>query len=202
MTAESPPFSLTEGDLCIRMLEVRDAAAVQRHRTLPETARYGGWRPPTVAEVERLATDQAGARPGFTSGFCQLVIEELPAAGTVPRIVGDFGVGGATPGQQVELGVVLDPSGQGRGVATRACRMLIDWLFAQGLHRVTARVDPRNTPSLRLFERLGFRQEGLELECWWDPQFEEWTDEVLFAVLAREWPGQDARTERGGRSAR
>ena len=61
-------------------------------------------------------------------------------------------------------------------------------LFDAGLHRITARVDPRNTRSLRLFDRLGMRREGHEVECYWDDAQQEWTDEVCFAVLAREWP--------------
>ncbi len=173
---------LHDDDLVIRWLEVEDAAFVQGSRTHPIAERYNGWRPPTVVEVEELARTQSRGAPGTENGVRQLVIEHQG------RPVGDFGVQVPDPGRQVELGIVIHPDFQGRRLASRACRLLIGALFASGIHRVAVRVDPRNTASLRLFERLGFRREGLELECWYDPKFEEWTDEVLFAVLRREWP--------------
>ena len=120
--------------------------------------------------------------------FPESLIEARDAHGS-PHIVGDMGTGAFDPGRQMEIGIVLDPAWQGRGIATRACRMMFDHLFANGLHRVTARIDPRNGASLRLFERLGFRQEGIERSAFWDEDWQEWTDEVCFAVLASEWSG-------------
>ena len=116
----------------------------------------------------------------------QLVIEHCDKEGK-KHVVGDMGSGAFDPGRQMEIGIVLDPAWHGRGFATRACKMLFEHLFENGLNRVTARIDPRNGPSLRLFERLCFRHEGLELACWWDEDWEEWTDEVCFAMLASEW---------------
>jgi RimJ/RimL family protein N-acetyltransferase len=44
-----------------------------------------------------------------------------------------------------------------RGFATEACRRIIDALFDDyGLKEIVAEVDSRNTPSIRLLERLGF----------------------------------------------
>ena len=80
------------------------------------------------------------------------------------------------------------PKWQGRGIATCACRLLFDHLYEQGLNRITARVDPRNEPCVHLFERLNFVREGMERQCWWDDDYDEWTDEILFAMLASEWP--------------
>jgi aminoglycoside 6'-N-acetyltransferase len=163
-----------------------DAEAVQRCRNLPAVARYQSWRPADAAEVVELAHEQVDRAPGMQSEPCQLVIEVRDAEGRA-HFAGDMGSGAFDPGRQMEIGIVLDPEWQGRGLATRACRLLFDHLFTVGLHRVTARVDPRNEPSLRLFERLGFRREGHERECWWDDVWNEWTDEVCFAVLRSEW---------------
>jgi RimJ/RimL family protein N-acetyltransferase len=72
-----------------------------------------------------------------------------------------------------------------------------------GLHRVIARVDARNLPSLRLCERLGMRREAVLRENEWFKG--EWTDEVDYALLASEWPPPSGHGERagtiGGRSA-
>lgn len=168
------PATLREAELVVRPMEVADAAAVHRWRNHPEVTRFQGWTPATVADVEAVARDVDA------SGYRQWVIEVEGA------VAGDMGIGpwGAP---QVELGIVLDPARQGRGVATRAARLLLGHGFGCGVHRVTARVDPRNAPSLALIERLGFRREGHEIACYWDPIDGDWTDEVLFALLAREW---------------
>lgn len=188
-------FALEDQDLRLRGMGPEDAPTVQRCRNLPEVARYQGWRPKTAQEVVELSHEQVGRAPGMQKEPFQLVIEYRDEHGTW-HVVGDMGTGAFDPGRQMEIGIVLDPAWQGRGIATRACRMLFDHLYAQGLNRITARVDPRNEPSVHLFERLDFVREGLERQCWWDDDYDEWTDEILFAMLASEWPerrGQEAK---------
>jgi len=179
-------FALTDNDLTIRAMTEKDAPLVQRCRNLPEVARYQGWRPETVDEVVKLSHEQVGRAPGMQEEHFQLVIEYRDEQGDL-HVVGDMGSGAFDPGRQMEIGLVLDPTWHGRGIATRACRMLFEHLFDAGLHRITARVDPRNEPSLRLFDRLQFVREGLERQCWYDEDYKEWTDEVCFAMLASEW---------------
>ncbi|HEV8558436.1 MAG TPA: GNAT family protein [Actinophytocola sp.] len=60
-------------------------------------------------------------------------------------------------------------------------------MFGNGIRRVSAECDARNTASARLLERLGFRREGLRIEHTWIKG--EWTDDLLFGLLARDWPG-------------
>ena len=46
-----------------------------------------------------------------------------------------------------------------RGIATEACRRMIEWLIDQlHIEHFTAEVDSLNTPSLRVLERLGFQR--------------------------------------------
>lgn len=50
----------------------------------------------------------------------------------------------------------------GRGIGSAALRLLMDYAFTvQGLERIYAEVYPFNTRSQRLFEGLGFQQEGI-----------------------------------------
>ena len=176
---------LRDGLLTVRLMDEEDAAAVHRCRNLPEVSRYQGWRPTFVADVRRLAREQAQRMPGMQTEPCQLVIC-LEDAGQ-NHIAGDFGAGAFDPGRQMEIGIVIDPAWQRRGIAKRATSLLLQHLFSEGLHRVTARVDPRNTPSTCLFDGLGFRREGVARQCYWDSQHQEWTDEVCFAMLASEF---------------
>ncbi len=51
---------------------------------------------------------------------------------------------------------------RGRGLATRAVRLLADYALGHlGMERVEARVDPENQPSLRVATRAGLRREGM-----------------------------------------
>jgi ribosomal-protein-serine acetyltransferase len=59
-----------------------------------------------------------------------------------------------------ELGVWVDASVEGLGVARVACRAVLDHAFAAGLSRIEARIASGNTRSRRLMERLGFTLEG------------------------------------------
>ena len=54
-----------------------------------------------------------------------------------------------------------------------------------------ARVDARNTASVAVLRRLGMRQEAYLRENEWFKG--EWTDEIDFAILEREWPSAQAR---------
>src|SRR5260370_2581367 len=58
-----------------------------------------------------------------------------------------------------ELGYVFNPVLGGRGYATEAASMMLRLGFeGLGLHRIVARIDERNEPSVRLARRLGMRQ--------------------------------------------
>ena len=174
-------FPILQPPFTIRVMEPGDAADVQRSRTHPENERYNGWRPETVDEVAAHARKQSADTVGREVGVVQLVIEHDG------RFVGDFGVQTVGQPSTIELGLAVAPEMKGQGIATRASAILIAELFRQGMHRVVARVDPRNEPSLKLFDRLGFRREGHERQCYWDDVYGEWTDEVLFAALRSEW---------------
>ncbi len=60
-------------------------------------------------------------------------------------------------------------------------------------------MDGRNTASARLLERLGMRREGrLRENAFLDG---EWSDEVIYATLAREWRArQEGRGQQEGRA--
>jgi RimJ/RimL family protein N-acetyltransferase len=86
----------------------------------------------------------------------------------------------------VEAGWIFDPKHSRQGYATEAVRALLDLVFGDlQARRVVARVEARNTPSLRLCERVGMRQEAHLVE---NEVFKgELSSEIDFAVLSREW---------------
>jgi len=68
---------------------------------------------------------------------------------------------------RAEIGYSLAPNFQGRGLASEALRCGLGYAFDRlGLLRIEADIDPRNEPSWRLLERLGFVREGLLRKRW------------------------------------
>lgn len=59
--------------------------------------------------------------------------------------------------REAELMYWLAESGRGRGIATKAVRLLCDWAFTElGLERLTLKTYKANVRSQRVAERLGF----------------------------------------------
>ncbi len=88
--------------------------------------------------------------------------------------------------RQMEFGITLAPSYQGRGYATEALGYLLHFVFTTlDKHRVSAVTDARNQAAASLFKRLGFRQEAHYVEHRWFK--DSWGSEFMFALLRREW---------------
>ena len=63
--------------------------------------------------------------------------------------------------ENVDLGYAFLPRGRGQGFATEAAQACIDLAREQfGIKRLAAITAPENTPSIRLLEKLGFREAG------------------------------------------
>ena len=77
---------------------------------------------------------------------------------TPDGVVGEAGTKAPPDGAgAVEIGYGLSPSYRGRGIGTVAVRRLLTALATDAdIRIVEAEVDPRNLPSQRLLERLGF----------------------------------------------
>lgn len=59
------------------------------------------------------------------------------------------------------LGYSIDASSNGQGIATEALQATVRFAFEQlKLHRLEANIMPRNLPSIRVVEKLGFVCEG------------------------------------------
>lgn len=66
-----------------------------------------------------------------------------------------------------EIGVWLEPAGQGRGLVTAAAGRLVDWaLRTRGMHRVEWRCRADNVASAAVAKRLGMRLDGVLRESY------------------------------------
>ena len=70
--------------------------------------------------------------------------------------------------RRLEVGYILAPSHQGRGLMTEAMQVLLDRCSRNSPCTASqALIHPDNTASIRLAERLGFRCEGGPLRDYW-----------------------------------
>lgn len=154
-----------------------------RYRSDPEVSRYQGWRPEAVAEVEQFIRKIRHTGFNVVDTWFQLGIYLLAGR----RLIGDLGIHFLPPeNQQTEIGFTVSPAFQRRGYAVEAVQALIEYLF-QTLHkrRIVASVDPRNTASIALLEKLAFRKEAHFRESLYIDG--EWVDDVIYAILNEEW---------------
>ena len=67
--------------------------------------------------------------------------------------------------QEPELAYELLPSAHGRGYATEASAAVLDAAFATGRTRIWSTVRSRNTASLRVLDKLGFRRDHVTTDA-------------------------------------
>ncbi|MFF0739473.1 GNAT family N-acetyltransferase [Streptomyces sp. NPDC004111] len=118
-------------------------AVLQRYadRQASDTGRiYGIW-----------TTDHLSAE-GSTEGSA--AAETLVGGVMFPRFDAASGV--------CEIGCWTEPAGEGRGLVTRACRLLVDWAFGErGMSRIEWIAAVGNTRSSAVARRLGMTREGV-----------------------------------------
>ncbi|MFB7123507.1 MULTISPECIES: GNAT family N-acetyltransferase [Streptomycetaceae] len=80
------------------------------------------------------------------------------------------------------LGVQLVPGARGRGIGTRAQRLLVDYLFAHSpVMRLEADTEAGNLAEQRVLEKLGFTREGVQRAVTF--RGGEWRDVVRYSLL-------------------
>jgi RimJ/RimL family protein N-acetyltransferase len=176
--------SLETPRLVLRALVPEDADALLHYRSDPETCRYVPFEPMDRREIDRRMREQWSSQdldvPG--SAVTLGVIEKASS-----RLIGDVVLfRDKADARLAELGYIFTPEVAGLGYATEAGRALLSYCFeVAGFARVAARLDARNTASVRVLERLGMRREAELVDAEWFKG--EWTTTLIYAMLAREW---------------
>lgn len=191
-SAPSWPVTLRTGSLVLRPIRRRDKAAwtALRQRNAVWLAPWEASNPdpdgflPTYHQMVRSLTAQAHS--GSALPF--LILEQFPGARGA-RLVGQLTVSSITWGSAMTatLGYWVDSERAGRGIAPTAVALATDYCFTDlGLHRMEINIRPENRASLRVVEKLHFRDEGLR------PRFlhiaGQWADHRSFALTAEEVP--------------
>ncbi|MGX5696146.1 GNAT family N-acetyltransferase [Agromyces soli] len=196
--------------LDLRPIVLDDSDDVWQYQQLPEVLRYIPWperdRDEAHAHTVRRSRLRGLAADGDAFDFAMVLRGEpttrgdarrraavdgetdapVTSAPSDDRVVGDVMLRVASVSDaQLEIGWVLHPDFQGRGIAAEAAGAVLGFAFETlHAHRVHAHVDVRNEASARLCERLGMRREATLREDQWD---DGWQDTAVYAVLRREW---------------
>jgi RimJ/RimL family protein N-acetyltransferase len=174
--------------LLLRPLTAGDADALLAYRGRADVCRYVRFEPMTRADLDAQA--ERFARRALTDEGQDLTLgAELQATG---ELIGDLVLFWRSRRDLAgEIGYIFHPDAGARGYATEAARAMLGLGFdGLGLRRIVARLDERNEPSARLARRLGMRREARLVE---NELFKgEWSTELDFAMLAREWRAEVA----------
>jgi RimJ/RimL family protein N-acetyltransferase len=144
--------------LLLREFDESDAAAFYLLGSDPTVTRYTGDGGLTGVEHARevlCAHPIADYRKyGFGRWACV-----LKATG---RVIGFAGLKYLDDLKEVDIGYRLLPAHWGAGLATEACRPVVDYGFARlGLRQIIGLVDPENAASVRVLEKLGLAFAGM-----------------------------------------
>ncbi len=156
------PVVLEDGDVRLRPLRRRDARAWLALRAVNARwlERWEASSPvpvegpaPTFGEFVRMLSSQA--RQGTALPF---------AVDHQGQLVGQLTVSSIVYGslRSASIGYWVSQHVAGRGVIPTSVALATDHCFGPlRLHRVEVNIRPENAPSLRVVEKLGFRDEGL-----------------------------------------
>uniref|UniRef100_UPI0009EAAEA4 GNAT family N-acetyltransferase n=1 Tax=Nonomuraea pusilla TaxID=46177 RepID=UPI0009EAAEA4 len=184
-----PRYPISTERLTLRPFTPDDLDAVHAYESLPEVARYLYWEP-RDRDTARGFLDKKIARTALREeGDAIDLAITLTATG---EVIGNTLLAWTSRRhRQGEIGYVLHPAHHRRGYAAEATREMLRLGFEQlGLHRIVGRLDARNTASASVLRKLGMRQEAHLVEN--EVVKGEWTSEIVYAVLAREWPAAPA----------
>jgi RimJ/RimL family protein N-acetyltransferase len=187
-----PEYPIRTERLLLRPYAHADAEALYAYQRLPEVHRYLYTEPLTRSEVEARVAERAGRGAIAAVGAAITLVAGLAQTG---ELVGDCVLfWRSEEHKQGEVGYVFNPAYRGRGLATEAVGGLLRVGFeGMGLHRIAGHLDARNTPSARVLERAGLRREAHLVQNEFVKG--EWTDELIYGILRREWEARQAPAE-------
>lgn len=169
--------TLTGERLILRQLHVDDAPAL--FDVLSDSDVMQFWSSGPHANVEETRKYAAWNADTSAGHICwAITVDEMAALGWVillPHRTNSF-----------ELGYILGRSHWRNGYVYEAATLALNFAFENlNARRVMADTDPDNVASIRMLEKLGFRQEGYLREEW--ETHIGVRDSLIFGLLRSEW---------------
>lgn len=187
MNLQLPPsashFTIRTPRLALRPFQADDFAAYADCHARPEVYAFLYMAAPH-GEALKAQFDAVLAAPFEGDGdTCRLAVVRQEDGDVVGEVLLKIASRAAL---QLEVGYIFHPRHAGQGYATEAVAAMLEWGFTGiGAHRIFARLDALNTPSVKVVERLGLRREAHLIQ---NDRFNgQWGDEYIYAVLRAEW---------------
>ena len=100
----------------------------------------------------------------------------------------------ALPFSCCELGYKILPAFWRQGYASEAISQGLVIMFQEfNLHRIQAKISPRNIPSIHLLEKLQFQPEGICRECVYI--HDHWQDHFVYSMTSSDFYNQSNRPQ-------
>lgn len=167
MSSQQWPILLSDGELELRPLRLRDRLKWNRVRTQNRE-----WLQQWEATLPTVTVGPSATVPQLPSFFSMLATFNREARNgrsfsfviwKGPNLIGQITLGGVIYGalRGGHIGYWIDQEFANRGYTTRAIEILTRFGFDQlGLHRIEINIRPENAPSRRVAEKAGYLLEG------------------------------------------
>jgi RimJ/RimL family protein N-acetyltransferase len=176
--------SLADGDIQLAPLTAEHAPAMDALARDDDVARFTRV-PEPVPEgfgerwVERYTR---GRDEGTNAAFAIVEAESGGVLGFIGLVKLDLET------QEAEAGYIVASHARGRGVATRALRLLTSWAFVElPLERIELLIDVENPASEVVAQRCGYTREGVLRWTYLKPGLR--SDTIVYSMLRREHAG-------------
>lgn len=151
----TPPESIVGANIRLRRSTRDDAEAVFRVAADPEVMRFMEW--PAHESVADAEAYMNGCADRWTSGAEYHWVIESRAGGPLLGCIAC-----RVRSHAADFGYFVGRSSWGKGVATEAASLLVEWLGMQAsILRIWATTDVENIRSAKVLERVGLQREGV-----------------------------------------
>ena len=181
MDLRPPDPPLSDGVVSLRPWTLDDVPAIAVACADPEIARWIHQLPSPYAEKdarEYVVSTDAAWRERIGAFFAVVDCAECSLVGSIALHVLDPELA------NVEVGYWTAAPARGRGLTTRALRLLSRWALDEaGAQRVQLRADVLNVASLRVAEKAGFTREGTLRASGFNDRQSRRVDYAVFSLL-------------------
>jgi RimJ/RimL family protein N-acetyltransferase len=184
MTIRPPDPPLSDGVVTLRPWgEPGDVEAITAACNDRAIAEFLDQIPSPYTEKDARAyieSSQFGWRQGTMTNFA------IVSAGAAVGSIGVRWLEGLEAGT-AEVGYWMAPEARGRGVCTRALRLVSRWVLADaGASRLQLRADEENVASNKVAQNAGFTREGVLRSSRYNARLSRRVDFVMYSLLPNE----------------
>lgn len=150
--APEPVPALATARLLLSPLRAADADGMLRVYADERMYEFTGWEPPTLDALrERYERLAIGWSPDRTEQWCNWIVRFTGDTDPVGAVQASVAADRAWASVAWEIGLPW----QRRGIASEAALVVVEWLLAEGIERITASIHPDHVASARVAERIG-----------------------------------------------